>query len=152
MKTTTLLVLSTLWVGTALARPPVTETFPPHPGGRVELRHITAGPLTAVEIGPVLARLPARLRRCAVARWRREPDVGFTASGHDFVLEVAADGRARATDLDAAPDSSAQERAWLACGRRVVNQLRFPTKDAPSTLRVSLIWMRDDIPHGSGLL
>ena len=152
MKTATILVLGTLCAGVALARPPVMETFPPHPGGRGELRYITSGPLTAVEIGPVLTPLPSRLRRCAVARFRRERDAGFTAAGHDFVLEVAANGRARATGLDAEPDSSAHERAWLACGRRVVNQLRFPAKDAPSTLRASLIWMRDDIPHGTGLL
>lgn len=152
MKTTSIFVLGALFVGSALAQPGGMQGFPPHPGGRVDLRRVSAGPLTAEEVAPVLAPLPARLRRCAVARAERERDQGFTAAGHDFVLEVAANGRTRAEGLDPEPDSGRQERAWLACGRRLVNQLRFPPKEAPSTLRVTLMWLRDDIPHGTGLL
>jgi len=49
-------------------------------------------------------------------------------------------------------DGMQDERAWLACARRVMSQLRFLVKDAPSEVRLTLIWMRDDVPHGTGLL
>lgn len=142
--------LSTLLVSSALAQPGGIPDFPPHPGGQVNLRRIVSGPLTPAEVEAVLAPLPERLRRCAQARARREQAV---AASVDFVLSVGANGRARA-DLanDPRDDSTPHERAWVNCGRRVVNGLRFPVKDAPSELRLTLIWMLDDVPHGTGLL
>jgi hypothetical protein len=67
---------------------------------------------------------------------------------------VRANGRARAVDLvtDPRDGDSPQERAWVACARRMVGLLRFPVKDALSTLRLRLVWLRDDVPHGEGLL
>lgn len=140
-----------LLASVALAQPDGMQDFPPHPGGRVNLRRVVSGPLTTAEVEAVLAPLPARLRQCAIARARREEAV---AASFDFMLEIGANGRARALDLRADPrdDSTPHERAWLACGNRVVNRLRFPVRDAPSRVRLTLIWMRDDVPHGTGLL
>lgn len=135
----------------AHAQPGGMDGFPAHPGGRVELRAVTSGPLTAAEIVPLLTSLPERLRRCAIAR---ASDRRHVASGIDFVLEVRPNGRARAVDLvtDPRDRSSPQERAWLVCARRVVGLLRFPAKGVLSMLRLRLVWMRDDVPHGEGLL
>lgn len=146
----TLLFACALLAPLALAQPGGIADFPPHPGGQVNLRRVVSGPLTPAEVQAVLAPLPERLRRCAQARARREQAV---AASVDFVLSVGANGRARA-DLanDPRDDSTPHERAWVDCGRRVVNRLRFPVKDAPSELRLTLIWMLDDVPHGTGLL
>lgn len=140
-----------LLASVALAQPDGMQDFPPHPGGQVNVRRVMSGPLTTAEVEAVLAPLPARLRQCALARARREEAV---AASFDFMLEIGANGRARALDLRADPrdDSTPHERAWLACGNRVVNRLRFPVRDAPSRVRLTLIWMRDDVPHGTGLL
>lgn len=149
--TVTLLFVSALLASLALAQPDGLEDFPPHPGGQVNIRRITSGPLTVAEVQAVLAPVREQLRRCAQARARREEAV---AASFDFVLTVSANGRARAVDLAADPrdDTTPHERAWLACGRRVMGRLRFPVKDAPSELRLTLIWMLDDQPHGTGLL
>ena len=145
------LIPSVLFASAALAQPGDMQAFPPHPGGRIELRGVTSGPLTAAEIVPLLTPLSGRLHRCAVARAR---DRRHVASGIDFTLEVRPNGRARAIDLvdDPRDHSSPQERAWLVCARRVVGLLRFPVRDALSTLRLKLVWVRDDVPHGEGLL
>ena len=149
--TVTLLFLSALLASIALAQPGGMEGFPPHPGGQVNLRRISSGPLTAAEVQAVLASVPERLRRCARARARREEAV---AASVDFDLTVLANGRARTEGLvnDPRDDSTPHERAWVSCARRVVTGLRFPVKDAPSELRLTLIWMMDDVPHGTGLL
>jgi hypothetical protein len=143
--------VSALLASVALAQPDGLQDFPPHPGGRVNVRRVSSGPLTEAEVQAVLAPVPERLRRCAQARARREEAM---AASFDFNLEVRANGRARTVDLVSDPrdDATPHERAWLACGRRVMNGLRFPVKDAPSEVRLTLIWMRDDQPHGTGLL
>lgn len=147
----TLLFVSALLASLALAQPGGMHGFPDHPGGKVNLRQVTSGPLTVDEVQAVLAPLPDRLRRCAQARARRE---GAVAASFDFHLTVAANGRATTADLvpDPRDETTAHERAWLACGRRVVTRLRFPEKDSASELHLTLIWMRDDVPHGTGLL
>lgn len=149
--TVTLLFVCALLAPLALAQPGGMQDFPPHPGGQVNLRRVTSGPLTAAEVQATLAPSPDRLRRCAQARARREESV---AASFDFHLTVGANGRGRTLDLVADPrdETTAHERAWLTCGRQVVNRLRFPVKDAPSELHLTLIWMRDDVPHGTGLL
>jgi hypothetical protein len=73
--------------------PAAWKDFPPHPGGQVNLRRISSGPLTAAEVQAVLAPLPDRLRRCAqstrATRGGRGPPASTSTS------RCSANGRAR---------------------------------------------------------
>lgn len=149
MRVASLAVALSLAASSALAQPGGVEAFPEHPGGHIELRAIRSGPLTADEVAPALAPLVERLRSCAVARARARSEP--MAASFGFEATVAADGRVTAT-LDPAPDASRAERAWLRCAQSVVRRMRLPAADAPSVLSMTLIWARDDVPHGSGLL
>ena len=125
------------------------DESPPHPGGYVEVRGVRSGPLTPEDLEPVLAVLPDRLRRCAETRFRAER-AGMTAAGHDFRLSIDARGRATSEGLEPARDEPPHVRAWLACARRVVRRLRFPARETPSLVMLSLIWTMDDSPPGGG--
>ncbi len=125
------------------------EESPPHPGGRIEVRGVRSGPLTREEVAPALAGVPDALRRCAEARFRAERP-GMTAAGHDFQLTIDARGRGTTDGLRPDRDAPPHVRAWLACARRVIRRLRFPARDAPSLVVLSLVWTSDDTAAGGG--
>lgn len=146
------LVLASMAASTFAFAQPDGFDRPTHPGGRIEVRGVRSGPLTGEDLEPVFAVIPDRLRACARTRFRSE-SAGMTAASHGFQLTIDARGRGTTDGLQPDPDDPPHVRAWLACARRVVRRLRFPTRDAPSLVMLSLIWTNDDgPPSGGGLL